>query len=359
VFTPFTAKTDVQLRDLIAAMLQTTDAALSLVYNSGLGQFAINITDGNLVIGSAQVTGTNAANGLLKLDSGGLIPASTLPGTFNEIEFFANVAAFPATGTPDIIYIANDTNKQYRWNGASYTDITGTSVNSFNTRTGVVVPAAGDYVANQITFIPVGNIAAVTTQAAIAELDNEKQDKLATGYAVATTLAAVLATDTLLAALGKLQYQQSLTQRKALTAVSTNSSNVTLTSLASMAATVVAGKTYVFECYIAYRTAAITTGLVLTVSSVGAAGTLIAQAAIPAAADSVTAMFDGHITALNDLVIATSTPVANADFMAKISGTFICTTGGTIVPAYRSEINGSLVTVQLGSVLIVEEAVSV
>jgi hypothetical protein len=47
-------------------------------------------------------------------------------------------------------------------------------VQSFNARTGTVVPVAGDYTATQVTNTPAGNIAAVTVQAAINELDAEK-----------------------------------------------------------------------------------------------------------------------------------------------------------------------------------------
>jgi hypothetical protein len=357
--TPFTIKSDTQLRDLIAAMLQTTDTALSLIYNSGLGQFEFAIVDDNLVISSAQVTGTNLANGLAKLDATGLIPSAILPSYVDDILEFADLASFPVTGESGKIYVALDTLRQYRWSGTVYQAIVAGNVDSVFSRTGNITAQNGDYNASQITFTPLGNIAAITAQTAIAELDTEKQDKIATGYTATTTLSGVAATDTILQALAKLQYQESLVQRKALTGVSTNSSNVTLTSLTSMAVNVVAGKTYIFECYIAYRSAATTTGIVLTMSGVSATGTLLAQANIPAAADSATAVFRGNITSLNDLVIATSTPVANADFIAIISGTFICTTSGTLVPAYRSEINASLITVQVGSVMKIEEAVSI
>ena len=55
----------------------------------------------------------------------------------------------------------------------------GTGVTSFNTRDGLVVSQAGDYTAAQITFTPAGTIAAVTAQAAIAELDTETQSNFA------------------------------------------------------------------------------------------------------------------------------------------------------------------------------------
>jgi hypothetical protein len=50
----------------------------------------------------------------------------------------------------------------------------GGTVDSFNSRTGAVVPVNGDYTATQVTNAPAGGIAAVTVQAAITELDSEK-----------------------------------------------------------------------------------------------------------------------------------------------------------------------------------------
>ena len=48
-----------------------------------------------------------------------------------------------------------------------------TGVSSFNTRTGAVVPAAGDYTAADVTNVPAGSVAAVTVQTAINELDGD------------------------------------------------------------------------------------------------------------------------------------------------------------------------------------------
>ena len=48
-------------------------------------------------------------------------------------------------------------------------------VASFEGRTGAVVATAGDYTAAEVTNVPAGNIAATNAQAAINELDTEKQ----------------------------------------------------------------------------------------------------------------------------------------------------------------------------------------
>jgi hypothetical protein len=63
------------------------------------------------------------ANGYASLDASAKVPASQLPAYVDDVQEFANLAAFPATGTTGIIYVALDTNKVYRWGGSSYTEI--------------------------------------------------------------------------------------------------------------------------------------------------------------------------------------------------------------------------------------------
>lgn len=69
----------------------------------------------------AAVRGAN--NGLASLDGGGKVPAAQLPAYVDDVQEFANLAAFPATGTAGIIYEALDTNKEYRWGGSTYVEI--------------------------------------------------------------------------------------------------------------------------------------------------------------------------------------------------------------------------------------------
>lgn len=51
---------------------------------------------------------------------GGKVPASQLPASVDEIEEYANLAAFPVTGQSNLYYVALDTNKTYRWSGSAY-----------------------------------------------------------------------------------------------------------------------------------------------------------------------------------------------------------------------------------------------
>lgn len=51
---------------------------------------------------------------------GGLVPSSQLPAFVDDVEEYADLASFPATGESGKIYLALDTNKQYRWSGSAY-----------------------------------------------------------------------------------------------------------------------------------------------------------------------------------------------------------------------------------------------
>lgn len=64
-----------------------------------------------------------AANGVASLDASGRIPASQIPGGFDNIEEYDNLAAFPTTGEEGKIYVAKDTNITYRWTGSQYVEI--------------------------------------------------------------------------------------------------------------------------------------------------------------------------------------------------------------------------------------------
>jgi len=113
--------------------------------------------------------------GYASLDGTGKVPAGQLPAYVDDVLEYANLAAFPVTGETGKIYVALDTNKTYRWSGSTYIEISPSEVTSVFGRVGVVTAQAGDYIATQITNTPAGNIAAITVQAALNELDTEKQ----------------------------------------------------------------------------------------------------------------------------------------------------------------------------------------
>jgi hypothetical protein len=122
-------------------------------------------------------------------------------------------------------------------NGAgvlSWIAIPSAPVTTVFSRTGAVVATAGDYTATQITNTPAGNIAAVTAQAAITELDTEKQSiatlaadirsTVLTGLSLATSTA-ITAADSILVAFGKLQAQITTADSVASNKLSKNSAD--------------------------------------------------------------------------------------------------------------------------------------
>lgn len=63
------------------------------------------------------------ANGVAELDSSGKVPSAQLPSYVDDVLEFASLSAFPDTGETGKIYIAQDTNKTYRWSGSAYVEI--------------------------------------------------------------------------------------------------------------------------------------------------------------------------------------------------------------------------------------------
>ena len=80
--------------------------------NKAAGTYTLATTD---IIG--------AANGVAELDGTGKVPSSQLPSYVDDVEEYANLAAFPVTGESGKIYIALDTNLTYRWGGTTYVEI--------------------------------------------------------------------------------------------------------------------------------------------------------------------------------------------------------------------------------------------
>ena len=51
------------------------------------------------------------------------MPSGQLPSYVDDVEEYANLAAFPVTGESGKIYIALDSNLTYRWGGTTYVEI--------------------------------------------------------------------------------------------------------------------------------------------------------------------------------------------------------------------------------------------
>ena len=87
----------------------------------------LSLTSGNVTtaLGYTPENAANKgiANGYASLDGGGLIPSSQLPSYVDDVLEFADLASFPSTGVTGKIYVALDSNKIYRWSGATYIEV--------------------------------------------------------------------------------------------------------------------------------------------------------------------------------------------------------------------------------------------
>lgn len=154
------------------------------------------------------------ANGVATLDASGTVPASQLPSYVDDVLEFTNRIAFPNPGETGKIYVALDSNRQYRWSGSNYVEL-------------VASPGTTDNV-------PEGTTNRYWTAA-------RTLGQVLTGL-VTSTAGAIASTDTILVAMGKLQ--------NAITTISSNISNFAakgvnsdITSLTAIAANFVAATT--------------------------------------------------------------------------------------------------------------------
>lgn len=117
---------------------------------------------------------------------GGKVPTSQLPSYVDDVQEYANLAAFPATGETGKIYVALNTNLTYRWSGTAYVEISKslalgeTSDTAYRGDRGKTAydhsQATGNphgTTAAQIPNTPAGTVAATTVQGAINELASD------------------------------------------------------------------------------------------------------------------------------------------------------------------------------------------
>ena len=135
------------------------------------------------------------ANGVATLDGTGKIPSAQLPSYVDDVVEYANLAAFPGTGSSGILYIALDTNKQYRWAGSTYQQITSGAVDSVAGKTGVITLGTADISGLDAAL---SNKAASTHSHVIGDITGLQTalDSKATTSALSTLSTNVGATDT-------------------------------------------------------------------------------------------------------------------------------------------------------------------
>lgn len=120
-------------KGLVVEGNSTLGTVISGVWNGGVIPVAYGGTGSSTQAGSLSALGAEAtankgvANGYAGLDGSGKVPASQLPSYVDDVLEYTNLAAFPATGTSGVMYVALDTNRIYRWSGTVYIEITPSS----------------------------------------------------------------------------------------------------------------------------------------------------------------------------------------------------------------------------------------
>jgi len=156
----------------------------------------INQNDTNLNNDKLETSLKGAANGLAELDATGKVPASQL--SVSAMEYKGTWDA--STNTPTLADGVGNTGDVYNtsvagtqdlgsgnitfkigdwviYNGSIWEKSSNTSeVQSVFSRTGAVTAQSGDYTGSQVTNVPSGGIAATDVQAAINELDLDKEN---------------------------------------------------------------------------------------------------------------------------------------------------------------------------------------
>ncbi|WP_281517493.1 hypothetical protein [Ferranicluibacter rubi] len=103
------------------------DGTVNKVYTATektkLGALPDNATLQTSIGNRIAATEKGAINGVATLGGDGKVPAIQLPSYVDDVLEYANFAAFPATGESGKIYVAQDTNKTYRWSGSAYPEI--------------------------------------------------------------------------------------------------------------------------------------------------------------------------------------------------------------------------------------------
>ena len=99
-----------------AAPVQTVAGKTGLVSLDKTDVGLSNVTNDSQVKRSEM----GVADGVATLDGNGKVNSAQLPAYVDDVLEYANLAAFPVTGTSGIVYVAADTNVTYRWSGSAY-----------------------------------------------------------------------------------------------------------------------------------------------------------------------------------------------------------------------------------------------
>jgi len=113
--------------DIVTVATLKSAMALNNVENKSSATIRGELTSSNVTT-ALGFTPMNAAlkgtgGGVAELDANGKVLASQLPSFVDDVLDYDTLSDFPATGETGKIYVADDTNKTYRWSGTAYVEI--------------------------------------------------------------------------------------------------------------------------------------------------------------------------------------------------------------------------------------------
>lgn len=125
---------------------------------------------------------------------------------------------------------------------------------------------------------------------------------------------------------------------------------VALADIPGLAVPLLANSTYQFDYLIVFRSSATANGIGLAMNGPASPALISYTVQIPVGTDGAAAEWQGYGPTYDDTVLATTSPVANADLVARIFGVIRTgVAGGDLIPRFRSELATQSVTVQAGS----------
>lgn len=162
--------------------IPASDLSSSVQTSLGKADTALQSHQSKADIGLSNVTNDaqvkrsemGTASGVATLDSSGKVPSSQLPSYVDDVLEYADLLSFPATGESGKIYVDTSTNKEYRWSGSTYIEISSSDV------TGIKVGSSGS------TITPSGGVITIPSytegaQPHIAPTATEVKSALGTG----------------------------------------------------------------------------------------------------------------------------------------------------------------------------------
>lgn len=121
------ASKDTALKNELTGVINGVNADVTTLkgyFTNGVANKAIADKNGaDIAATYIPLTQKGVANGIATLGSDGKVPAAQLPSYVDDVVEYDKQSSFPATGEAGKIYVAQDTNKTYRWGGSTYVEI--------------------------------------------------------------------------------------------------------------------------------------------------------------------------------------------------------------------------------------------